>query len=187
MPPIQGLARAGRAAVMPASSACHIGIAASRAHAVNVMDHAIPHKTELAHRLLAGPRQAIPAGLRMLLIMVDGRKPLGELATLARGLGLQPQSAFEQLRGQGLIAWAGEQGQAGRERAQRLVRAKFFALDLAARMLAGRDQGLREGARAVDSESSFAAWLDECAAEITRSADAERAALFRERVLAAAA
>ncbi|MDC6168626.1 hypothetical protein PO768_14510, partial [Paucibacter sp. XJ19-41] len=66
--------------------------------------------------------------------------------------------------------------------AARLMRAKFFALDLAARMLAGRDAALREAARTVDSESRFAAWMDHCAAEIARAADAERAALFRERV-----
>ena len=63
-----------------------------------------------------------------------------------------------------------------------LERAKFFALDLAARMLAGRDAALREAARTVDSESRFAAWMDHCAAEIARAADTERAALFRERV-----
>ena len=159
------------------------------------MSPPIPHKTDAGRRLLAGARQALPPGLRMLLITVDGRKSLTELQAVAQGLGLAPPRAFEMLLAQGLIRWDGPPEPAptptptppaAADAARRLVRAKFFALDLAGRMLAGRDQALREGARAVDSESSFAAWLDDCAAEIARAADAERAALFRERVAAVA-
>lgn len=155
------------------------------------MSPPIPHKTDAGRRLLAGARQALPPGLRMLLITVDGRKNLAELQAVAQGLGLAPPRAFELLLAQGLIHWDGPPEPAptppaAADAARRLVRAKFFALDLAGRMLAGRDQALREGARAVDSESSFAAWLDDCAAEIARAADAERAALFRERVAAVA-
>ncbi|MFN3631009.1 MAG: hypothetical protein ACK4XK_13300, partial [Casimicrobiaceae bacterium] len=106
-----------------------------------------------------------------------------------QGLGLAPQQAVERLLAERLVsgpvservAEPASQAQAG-DAAARLMRAKFFALDLAARMLAGRDAALREAARAVDSESRFAAWMDHCAAEIARAADAERAALFRERV-----
>eukprot|EP01137_Pigoraptor_chileana_P005592 Opistho-2@2903 len=159
---------------------------------------AIPHKTDAARRLLAdsqASRASLAAGLRMLLITIDGRKNLGDLQTVAHSLGLQRQ-AFVQLQTAGLIAWAGaqalveraaEQAQAEQaERARRLVRAKFFAIDLAARMLAGRDQDLRDRARTVHSESGFQAWMDECSAVIAEAADAERARLFRERVAAAA-
>lgn len=150
----------------------------------------IPRKTEAARQLLQASRQALPAALRMLLITVDGRKSLAELAPLARGLGLAPEAALTRLREQGLIEWTqppAVAATAGPSSAQRLLRAKVFALDLAARMLAGRDEHLREQARSVDSESSFQRWLDECSAEIGRRADPERAALFRERVAAAAA
>lgn len=150
---------------------------------------AILRKTDAGRSLLAGPRQALPAGLRMLLIMVDGRRSLAELQALAQGLGLAPQQAVERLLAEGLVSGPvsdrapepAPQTQAG-DAAARLMRAKFFALDLAARMLAGRDAALREAARTVDSESRFAAWMDHCAEEIARVADAERAALFRERV-----
>lgn len=149
----------------------------------------LPRKTDAARQLLQASRQALPAALRMLLITVDGRKSLAELAPLARGLGLEPEAALTRLREQGLIEWPQPAAAAptGPSSAQRLLRAKVFALDLAARMLAGRDEQLREQARSVDSESSFQRWLDECSAEIGRRADPERAALFRERVAAAAA
>lgn len=149
---------------------------------------AVLRKTDAARRLLAGPRQALPAGLRMLLIMVDGRRSLTELQALAQGLGLAPQQAVERLLAEGLVSGpVSERAPAtvpagGEAAAARLMRAKFFALDLAARMLAGRDAALREAARTVDSESRFAAWMDQCAEEIASAADAERAALFRERV-----
>jgi hypothetical protein len=69
---------------------------------------------------------------------------------------------------------------------RRLMRAKMFAFDLACRMLAGRDAELRASAREVDSESRFLAWLADASARIEAASDAERAALFRERVAQAA-
>ena len=152
---------------------------------------AIPRKTDAARAALAN-RAALPAALRLLLITIDGRKPVAELLGVARSLGLDGR-AFAHLHRDGLIAWHGmpspEQAQAQRLAAQatRLVKAKFYALDLAARMLAGKEGALREQARTVDSESSFNAWMDDCAASIARAADPQRAALFRERVAAAAA
>jgi len=150
-----------------------------------------PRKTATAHVALA-QRQPMSAALRMLLITINGQRSVAELSKVACGLGLSV-SAFERLREAGLIVWDGfevvERQQAEQERnerARRLVRAKYFALDLAARMLAGRDGALREKAREADSESRFAIWLDECAAAITDSGSVERAALFRERVAAAA-
>lgn len=165
-----------------------------------------PRKTDVARHQLIQSRQALTPALRMLLITVDGRKTFAELATVARSLGLR-REAFEQLRDTGLIVWDGmnaaaeaearraEQERVEAERhereererqARRLVRAKFFAIDLAARMLAGRDAELRERAREVDTEARFADWLEDCVASIERASDAERAALFRERVSAAA-
>lgn len=142
----------------------------------------IPCKTEAGRQRLA-ERASLPAALRALLIMVDGRKSLAALRPLAQGLGLEADTAFAQLQQQGLISQPVAAGTTGPTAAQRLLRSKVYALDLAARMLAGRDEALRELARDVDSESSFQRWLDECTAEIGRRADAERADLFRQRVL----
>lgn len=145
----------------------------------------IPCKTEAGRQRLA-ERASLPAALRALLIMVDGRKSMAALRPLAQGLGLEADAAFAQLQQQGLISQPAAPvaaGTTGPTAAQRLLRSKVYALDLAARMLAGRDEALRELARDVDSESSFQRWLDECTAEIGRRADAERADLFRQRVL----
>ena len=150
-------------------------------------EHLIPRKTPAARQLLQASRQALSPGLRMLLITVDGHKSLAELKAFAQGLGLT-DAAFQRLSAEGLIAWGEETTVDPRaaERTKSLVRAKLFAMDLAARMLAGQDRELRELARRVDSESAFHAWLDECAGAIAQAGSAERAALFRERVAAAA-
>ena len=155
--------------------------------------HLVPRKTPAARELLlqrAGGTSSLARGLRMLLITIDGQKSFAELRAFAQGLSLSAEAAFEHLRAQGLVTWGPEAEAAPAplptDATARLVRAKFFALDLSARMLAGRDQALRDGARAVHSESSFHAWIDQCAAAITAAGGAERAALFRERVAAAA-
>ena len=75
----------------------------------------------------------------------------------------------------------------GNDDLRRLMRAKMFAFDLACRMLAGRDAELRASAREVNSESRFLDWLADASARIEAASDAERAALFRERVAQAAA
>jgi hypothetical protein len=146
-----------------------------------------PRKTAAARQLLQASRQSLTPGLRMLLITIDGRKSFADLQAFTRGLGLT-DAAFAQLRDAGLIDW-GEGAPSlapaapdAAERAKSLVRAKFFAMDLAARMLAGRDGQLRELAREVNSETSFHAWIDECVEAISVAGSAERAALFRERV-----
>jgi len=146
--------------------------------------HLVPQKTAAARQFLQSSRQSLAPGLRMLLITIDGRKRFADLQPFVQGLGLTA-AAFEQLRDQGLIAWSdGTAGVASEssERAKGLVRAKFFAMDLAARMLAGRDAELRDQARCVDSESSFHVWIDQCAVAIAAAGNAERATLFRERV-----
>ena len=144
-----------------------------------------PRKTAAARQLLQASRQSLTPGLRMLLITIDGRKSFADLQAFTRGLGLT-DAAFAQLRDAGLIEWGeGAPSSApadAAERAKSLVRAKFFAMDLAARMLAGRDGQLRELAREVNSETSFHAWIDECVEAISAAGSAERAALFRERV-----
>lgn len=149
-----------------------------------------PSKTPQARALLAGPRTAMAPALRMLLISVDGRRPLGELQRIARSLGLGDE-ALEGLRREGLVSLAPERptepAPSGGDALRRLVKAKMFALDLAARMLGGRDADLRASARQVDSETSFLRWMDDAAACIEAAADPERARLFRERVAAAAA
>ena len=151
-----------------------------------------PAKTEAARQLLAGPRGSLPVPLRMLLINVDGRRSEAELLGIARSLGLDAR-ALATLRRDGLVtpraAAAPAPAPAPADAAadlQRLMRAKMFALDLASRMLAGRDAELRASARAVDSESRFLDWLAEASTRIEAVASAERALLFRERVAEAA-
>ena len=159
--------------------------------------HLVPRKTPAARELLLQRpcgTSSLARGLRMLLITIDGRKSFAELGVFARSLGLSAEAAFEQLREQGLVSWDGvgdttassPRQASTAEAAARLVRAKFFALDLSARMLAGRDHALRDSARGVDSESSFHAWIDQCAQAISEVGGAERATLFRERVAASA-
>ncbi len=153
----------------------------------------VPQKTERARELLAQSRQALPAAQRMLLITVDGRKEFAALSVIARSMGLDDK-AFEWMRDEGLITWPGmlsaaEQAEhtaatQRQERLRGLVRAKMYALDLATLMLAGKEGGLRERAREVDSESRFHTWIDECANAISGVAGAERAELFRARVTA---
>lgn len=177
----------------------------------------VPSKTEAARQLLAGPRGALPAPWRMLLISVDGQRSLDELRAVARSLKL-PGDALEQLSRDGLIALgpSGQGGALARGSAgpsvapasarpaqavapasaalvprppagalsdlRQLMKAKMFALDLAGRMLAGRDGDLRDRARAVDSESSFIEWMADASARIEAAASPERAQLFRDRV-----
>lgn len=146
-----------------------------------------PAKTDAARLLLAGPRGSLPVPLRMLLISVDGRRSEAELLAIARSLGLDAK-ALATLRREGLVApQTAPTPEAAATDLRRLMRAKMFALDLAGRMLAGRDAELRASARAVDSESRFLDWLADAAARIEAEASVERARLFRERVAQAAA
>lgn len=150
-----------------------------------------PAKTEAARQLLAGPRGTLSVPLRMLLISVDGRRSEAQLLDIAHGLGLDRQ-ALKQLVRDGLVTMGEAAPQQQHPPAddgdelRRLMRAKMFALDLAGRMLAGRDAELRASARTVDSESRFLEWLGDAADRIEAAASADRAQLFRERVAAAA-
>jgi len=156
-----------------------------------------PAKTDAARQLLAGPRGSLPAPLRMLLINVDSRRSEAELLDIARALGLGTDALLT-LRQEGLITGAAlpaprvvgapmaAPASASADDLRRLMKAKMFALDLAGRMLAGRDAELRASARAVDSESRFLDWLADASARIEAASDAERARMFRERVAAAA-
>lgn len=157
----------------------------------------VPHKTELARQLLApGQRQLSPA-LRALLITVDGKRNAAELRRLGHGLGLG-ENSVQLLAEKGLIelpaALADPRAQARAQLAvaerqaqvaRRLVNAKFFALDLVTRMLAGREADLRNRAREADTHSRFMEWVDLCCERIEEHSDAERATMFRERVGAA--
>ncbi|CAM4202648.1 hypothetical protein [Roseateles saccharophilus] len=163
-------------------------------------------KTRSALQLLAGPRGTLAVPRRMLLINVDGKRGVPELLEIARALGLGAD-ALHDLQRDGLIDFATEPARASTapaprslhppaavaaispgpsEDLRRLVRAKLFAVDLAGRMLAGRDFELRARAREVDSESRFLDWLADASNRIEAAADAERAQLFRERVAQAA-
>ncbi|WP_177200766.1 hypothetical protein [Roseateles sp. YR242] len=154
----------------------------------------VPRKTDLAKQLLApGQRQLAPA-LRALLIIVDGKRDAAELRRLGHGLGLG-ENSVQLLAEKGLIelptpledprsrerALQVQQAQQAKA-ARRLVNAKFFALDLVTRMLAGREADLRNRAREADTHSRFMEWVDLCCERIEEHSDADRAAMFRERV-----
>lgn len=148
-----------------------------------------PRKTEQARQLLTlnpipTERRLSPA-LRALLITVDGKRSETELQQLARGLGLNDR-ALPDLIAQGWVERPRREAlHATLAQAKRLVSAKFFALDLVTRMLAGREGPLRDAAREADTESRFMAWVELCCQHIHQQADQERAALFRARVEAA--
>lgn len=63
-----------------------------------------------------------------------------------------------------------------------LAAAKFYALDLVARMLVGRDGLARAAAREVHDGPTMAVWISLCADMIRREAGEERAALFVEKM-----
>lgn len=212
-------------------------------------------KTDLARELLRSPRRDLPAGERMLLITVDGRRDLPQLRELARNLGLDP-AVVESLYGRGLIAPVAaeatatttptsERGspmapmaaaapgssigtigriseasktranftpddpagraarpptgpggaheearralvaaqQAAEAQARRLLRAKVYALDLVARMLAGQDANLRALARHIDNEEGLLLWIEVAAQHLRERAGEARSERFRQRVL----
>lgn len=162
-------------------------------------------KTDLARQLLSSPRRDLPAGHRMLLITVDGRRDLRQLRELARNMGLDA-SVVEDLYGRGLIApveadlqahqeahqaaererahrAAQASQQAAAAQARRLARAKLYALDLVARMLVGQDGELRALARHIDSEDGLQLWIEAAAQQIRERSSEERAERFKERVL----
>lgn len=87
-------------------------------------------------------------------------------------------SGHEQAR-QALIA---AQAAAG-EQARRLLRAKVYALDLVARMLAGQDGDLRALARHIDNEEGLLLWIEVAAQHLRERAGDERSERFRQRVL----
>ncbi|MBB4844502.1 hypothetical protein HNP55_003046 [Paucibacter oligotrophus] len=144
-----------------------------------------PQKTEVARHVLLHERSRLTPALRALLITVDGRRDVQALSSLAQGLGLPPD-APQQLRAAGLITWRCERELAeAARRAQALVRAKFFAMDLAERFLLGKDEALRASVREVDSEASLQAWLDMAAGQIALTdAGVARAAQFLQLVRA---
>jgi hypothetical protein len=162
-------------------------------------------KTDLGRQMLA-QRAAMAAAVRMWLITVDGKRDETELLALAQGLGLDGHSTIERLLRDGWIS--GEAGpetaprssrpetaqleaasptvpaqasQAAQE-ARKLAAARMFAIDLACRMLAGREGDLRDRWRCVDDMKSFEQWISECAARIFDDAGPERAGIFLDRV-----
>lgn len=139
-------------------------------------------KTDQARQVLAQGHRELPSSLRALLITINGKRSEDELLQLSAKLGLG-QAGLQRLMELGLIEKpAVDHVRDVRAQAQRLVSAKFFALDLVTRMLAGREADLRAQAKAVTTESRFAEWVDLCCGRIEEHADAERAKFFRERV-----
>lgn len=197
--------------------------------------HGAPVKSPSAQQALA-QRNALPAALRMLLIVVDGQRTGTQLIEIANALGLGGL-ALNDLQSRGLIEWpAASPLSASRVSTQeakverdvtkgeplpvaptvsattpialakvadnpdpgpstpsnaepdvrtddfRLMQTKMYALDLAGRMLAGRDRALRASARLVECEETLEAWLQDCSHVIADVGGAERAAFFLQRV-----
>ncbi len=156
----------------------------------------IPRKTELARDMLQR-RDAMPRSQRMFLIMVDGRKSLRDLSSAAAQLGID-NVALASLANAGLIQWSRDEGAATDRshaptslpeseappaaRSVPLAAVKLYAMDLVALLLPGRDHILRDAAREVGDADSLRAWLAQCAGEIARNNDPDRAELFRVRV-----
>jgi hypothetical protein len=153
-----------------------------------------PVKTELCRRLLLDRHTPISRAHRSFLIMVDGQRHLGDLdAALAiLGMGTADLHSLTRL---GLLAWEGAPGadsdaavapgarSSSRVAGNRsLAAAKLFALELTGRMLARRDQPLRDAARDVTCEDELLPWLNHCALLIAELASPERAALFIDKV-----
>ncbi|MET0209003.1 MAG: hypothetical protein ABW220_08160 [Burkholderiaceae bacterium] len=133
--------------------------------------------------MIAEGQRLSPPGLRALLIVVDGKRDQAELIRLGQGLGLG-ERGLRTLVEQGLVEIPPPpvDTRAVVARARKLVSAKFFALDLVTRMLAGREAELRLRAREADTESRFMEWVELCCERIEAHSDAERAAMFRSRV-----
>ncbi|MGA0609427.1 hypothetical protein [Caldimonas sp. KR1-144] len=124
---------------------------------------------------------------RLFLIIVDGRKPLRELAAPLRSLGLDEPGLRRMLAEGWLapVAAAPSAPAAPSEPARAglpLGAVKLYALDLVALMLPGRDGALREASREVQDEAELRAWIERAAEAVAEHAGADRAAVFRERV-----
>jgi len=164
--------------------------------------HRVPCKTDLGRQALQGRDFPGTRAQRMFLIMADGRTPMSALAPAVAQLGLD-EAALQALAAAGLLAWrhliprsAPAQAPAPRAPApvaratapaapvRSLAAAKMYALDLAALMLQGQDQAVREAVREVGSAEQMQQWLEATARDISARAGSERAALFLQRVAA---
>jgi len=162
--------------------------------------HRVPCKTDLGRRALQGRDFPGTRAQRMFLIMADGRTPMSELSAAAAQLRMDEQ-ALHALEAAGLLSWrhriparvadvvrtpqpvvaAPAQSSAA---PRSLAAAKMYALDLAALMLQGQDQAVREAARAVGTAAELQRWLADTARAIGGRAGSERAGLFIQRVTA---
>lgn len=164
----------------------------------------IPRKTELARAVLQSREFPGTRAQRLFLIMVDGRKPLRELAEAAAQLNIDDaslqalvdaqllewvprstgrKSADESAAGASHEGVAAPVGAAVATRAPRsMAAAKMFVLDLATLMLQGQDREVRDAAREMTDAPQMKAWLDATADRIARRAGNERADAFLRRV-----
>lgn len=154
----------------------------------------IPSKTPKARQVLQGRDFPGTRAQRALLIMADGRKTLQDLSGAIRSLGLS-LADLQALAADGWVTWHGEaHGAAAVDievpvaqteppgPARTLAAAKFFALDLVARMLGTRDEVLRRAAREVADADALLAWLDQCMVQLRTEHGDEPAELFHLRV-----
>lgn len=163
---------------------------------------AIPRKTEHAKLVLQGRDFPGTRAQRLFLIMVDGRKPLRELAGPASHLGID-EAALQQLLDAGLIEWVPRTTQRSAPAAdtaaptapptpaqpsparspRTMAAAKMYVLDLATLMLQGQDREVRDAAREVTDAEQMKDWLNATAERIADRAGTERAAAFVARVI----
>ena len=147
---------------------------------------AVPCKTERARAALQ-QRETLPRARRLFLIMVDGRRPLRDLAEAARGLGIDDDALAamvedDLLRWQGAAPPAAPVAPTPARPAASLAAAKLYALDLAALMLPGQERMLRESGREATDAAGLRRWLEEVASHITERAGGERASVFLGKV-----
>ena len=153
---------------------------------------AVYAKTEKGRAFLNDKPASGTRTLRTVLILMDGRKPVRELLPAIQPLGWQ-LNEVQSLVAQGLLVPVTTAGDvvaasppaaaASRQSNRSLAAAKFYALDMLARMLGHGDADLRERARAVDSASTLMAWIDESAERVKQVAGLDRAESFRARTL----
>lgn len=167
------------------------------------MDLGIPYaKTDLAWSMINERNAQLGAGLRALLIMMDGKKPLTAFLPAIKALSLKmedvqlllergllaPCVKADAVRCPAPVAAALATATAPQEAPKAvphrsLAAAKFYALEQIARMLGRGDEALRLDARQVVCHPSLMDWLVRCEREIERVAGLERARLFMARTL----
>lgn len=156
-------------------------------------------KTDLAWSAIRTRHIELSGAVRAVLIMIDGKRPLGALLPAIEALALSLDDVRDLLT-RGLLApverppgnRANHQASAPPAAAvppvapnapanRSLAAAKFYALDQIGRLLGRHDEELRLAARHVVDHPSLLSWLDTCRHTIAEIAGEERANMLVAR------